>query len=331
MEIKNPRRILALGAPDSGVLKLITGKDIILLDIRATCWSAPPELTGSAPEPTSGSTAGLTHEWLLETKYYITKLPIWIDEVADVTEWRTAFTAPEAREVITVLGAWIYCFRKPVTQADLSTIKDTMQAVADAVERACGFSGDQVYLAIAMPQSTTPYLEVASDEWEDMCTDTGFEFVDFEKTEQNEFGEKVGVHRVREALEACEWDSAEGLDFEDGDEEGFGGFAAEEAEMNMELFGMKEALHGNSEEETPAEPSAELEATEVEELEVMMRKMIAIKGKTFLIYNTCYKTNNHRNGRRHGRRRTQTFRRKSRERPPPQPLIRDRSPHLFTP
>jgi hypothetical protein len=37
MEIKNPRRILALGAPDSGVLKLITGKDIILLDIRATC------------------------------------------------------------------------------------------------------------------------------------------------------------------------------------------------------------------------------------------------------------------------------------------------------
>jgi hypothetical protein len=93
----------------------------------------PLELTGSAPEPTSGSTAGLTHEWLLKTKYYTTTLPIWVDEISDVAEWRTAFTASEAREVITVLGAWIYCFRKPVTQADLSTIKTTMQAIADAI------------------------------------------------------------------------------------------------------------------------------------------------------------------------------------------------------
>lgn len=121
-----------------------------------------------------------------------------------------------------------------------------MQAIADAIERACGFSGDQTCLAVAMPQSTTPYLDLPS-EWEDICTDTGFEYVDFDKTGKNEFGEKVGVHRIREALEACEWDSAEGLDLgedEDGDEEAFGGFAAEEAEMNMELFGMKGALHG---------------------------------------------------------------------------------------
>jgi hypothetical protein len=197
-----------------------------------------------------------------------------------VSEWRTAFTAPEAREVITALGAWIYCFRKPVTQADLTTIKDTMQAIADAIERACGFSGDQVCLAVAMPQSTTPYLDVPNDEWEDMCTDTGFEFVDFEKTGKNEFGEKVGVHRVRESLEACEWESADGLDFGgDEDDDAFSGFAAEEAEMNMELFGMKGALHGFGEEQGE-EQTAEDEAKEVEELEVMMRKMIAIKGTT---------------------------------------------------
>ena len=155
-----------------------------------------------------------------------------------------------------------------------------MQAIADAIERACGFSGDQVCLAVAMPQSTTPFLDMLSEEWEEICTDTGFEFVDFEKTGKNEFGEKVGVQRVREALEACEWESAEELDFggdEDGDEEGFGGFAAEEAEMNMELFGMKGALHGFGDEEGEKQ-SAEDEAKEVEELEVMMRKMIAIKG-----------------------------------------------------
>ena len=217
-------------------------------------------------------------------------------------EWRTAFTAPEAREVITVLGAWIYCFRKPVTKTDLSAIKDAMQAIADSIERACGYGGDQVCLAVAMPQSTTPYLDMPSEEWDEICTDTGFEYVDFEKTGKNEFGESVGVHRVREALEAGEWESAEGLDFgddEDGDEEGFGGFAAEEAEMNMELFGMKGALHGFDDgEEGPQ--TAEEEAREVEELEVMMRKMIAIKG-IFCCITCCNETDECRNGRRHGR------------------------------
>jgi hypothetical protein len=155
-----------------------------------------------------------------------------------------------------------------------------MQAIADVIERACGYSGDQVCLAVAMPQSTTPYLDMAHDEWEDICTDTGFEYVDFEKTGKNEFGEKVGVHRVREALEACEWEGADGLDFgeeDDGDEEGFGGFAAEEAEMNMELFGMKGAIHGFGDGEE-GQQDEEAEAKEVEELEAMMRKMIAIKG-----------------------------------------------------
>ncbi|KAL5120018.1 hypothetical protein ACEQ8H_002116 [Pleosporales sp. CAS-2024a] len=260
MEIKNPRRLLALGARDSDVLKLLS------------------ELTGSAPEALSGSVAGLTHEWLLETKYYTATLPIWIDEIADVDEWRTAFTAPEAREVIAALGAWIYCFRKPVTEADQSTITETMQAIADAIDRACGFGGDQVCLAVAMPQTTTPYLDVSDQEWEEICADTGFEYVDFEQTGRNEFGEKLGLQRVRESLEACEWESTEGLDLgqdDDGDE-GFGDFAAEEAEMNMELFGMKGALRGFDEER---EQSAEDEAMDVEELGVMMRKIMAIKVK----------------------------------------------------
>jgi hypothetical protein len=201
-----------------------------------------------------------------------------------------------------------------------------MQAIADVIERACGFSGDQVCLAVAMPQSTTPYLDMPSEEWEDICTETGFEYVDFEKTGKNEFGEKVGVQRVRESLEACEWDSAEGLDLgddEDGDEEGFGGFAAEEAEMNMELFGMKGALHGFGDEDEE-QPTAEDEAKEVEELEVMMRKMIAIKGP-FLSPTSSSETNSHRNGRRHGRIRAQTLRRKSRQRHPQKPL----NPHLL--
>lgn len=211
------------------------------------------------------------------TKYYKVTLTIWVDEITDVPEWRTEFTKPEAREVVTVLGAWLYCFRKPITKDDLAQIKETMQAIAAVIERACGYGGDQVCLAVAMPQSTTPYLDMATDEWEEITMEHGFEYVDFEETGKNEFSEGVGVQRAREALEAFDWENSEGLEFgdDDGDEEGFGGFAVEEAEMNMELFGMKSALHGLDDEDLDEEQD---EAKDVEELEVLMRKAMAIKG-----------------------------------------------------
>ncbi|CAO2655202.1 Nn.00g102660.m01.CDS01 [Neocucurbitaria sp. VM-36] len=254
MEIKNPRRILAVGAPDSSILHLLK------------------ELTGCAPEPTSDTTAGLTHDWLLETKYYTATLPIWIDEIPDIAEWRTEFTKPEAREVVTVLGAWIYCFKKPVEREDADKINETMQAIADVIERACGTWGDMLCLAVAMPQSITPYLEKTGEEWENACMEYGFEYIDFDAKGKNEFGEAMGVQRVKEALETCDWESGGAPDF-DENEEGFEGtFAAEEAEMNMELFGMKDALHGFGNDE-----EKEGEDLDVEELEVMMRKMVAIK------------------------------------------------------
>ncbi|KAH9877888.1 hypothetical protein J1614_003105 [Plenodomus biglobosus] len=254
MEIRNPRRVLTVGAPDAGVLKLLK------------------ELTGSAPEPTAGTTAGLTHDWRLETKYYTATIPIWVDEIPNVAEWRTEFVKPEAREVITVLGGWVYCFKKPVGEKDVDTIKETMQAIADVIESACGFGGDQVCLAVAMPQSTTPYLEKTGEEWEELAADHGFEYVDFEATGKNEFGEPMGVQRVREALEAGEWESNDMPDF--GDEDGFDGtFAAEEVEMGMELCDMKGALQGDGGEDEDGGHGEK----DVEELEVMMKKMVAIK------------------------------------------------------
>ena len=180
---------------------------------------------------------------------------------------------------MTALGAWIYCFRKPVTTQDVDTVKEALKAIADVIEKACGYAGDTVCLAVAMPQSTTPYLELEKEEWEETCLEHGFEYVDSEAKGKNEFGEEMGIMRVEEALKANEWEGGdgEGFDFEGeddfGDFDDGGGLDAEEREMGAELFGMKSAVHGFDDEEG--------EETQVEELEDLMRRMVAIKGMLF--------------------------------------------------
>lgn len=67
-------------------------------------------------------------------------------------------------------------------------IKETLQAIADVMEKACGYSSDTVCLAVAMPQSTTPYLEKSFEEWEELCMEFGFEYVDAEAKGRNDFG-----------------------------------------------------------------------------------------------------------------------------------------------
>ncbi|ORY19581.1 hypothetical protein BCR34DRAFT_621006 [Clohesyomyces aquaticus] len=257
MEIQHPRRIMALGAPESGVLHLLK------------------ELTGSAPELITDSIAGLSHTYTLSTRYYTANIPIWLDEIPSISEWRTEFTKPEAREVVSVLGAWLFCFRKPVKQEHMDDIKEALQAIADVIEKACGYGADMVCLAVAMPQSTTPYLDLGSEEWEGICMEYGFEFVDSEAKGKNEFGEPMGVGRIEDALKANDWEGGEGdADFEgEGDGEEFReSFDAEEVEMGMELFGMKGALHGEE-----GEVDEEDQQAQVEELERMMRKMVAVK------------------------------------------------------
>lgn len=201
-----------------------------------------------------------------------------MDEIPNVSEWRAEFIKPEAREVITVLGAWVFCFRKPVTSAELDTIKETLQAIADVTEKACGYGGDQICLAVAMPQSTTPYLEKSPEEWDELCMEYGFEFVDSEAKGKNEFGEEMGVKRIEDALKAHEWDGGagdDGFDFGDDDDEFGEGLDAEEREMGSEMFGLKMAIQGAGEDDARGD---ENEEGQVEELETLMRRMVAIKG-----------------------------------------------------
>jgi hypothetical protein len=169
-----------------------------------------------------------------------------------------------------------------------NTTKESIRAIAHVIKNACGYSWDGTCLAIGMPQGIKPHLQLDDEEWEEFCRDLGFEYVDAATTGKNEFGEPTGMNRIREALETTEWDGADD-EFdellgsgdlvnvgEDGSGE-WGAFSVEEAEMNMELLGMKTAVNGGSATER------EDEETQVEELERMMGKLQAIKGTTIPI------------------------------------------------
>jgi hypothetical protein len=144
------------------------------------------------------------------------------------------------------------------------------------IERSAGYSWDGTCLAVCTTQSTTPYLDKSFDEWDDVCRELGFEFIDSETKGKNEYGEPTGLERIKEALEATDWEGGDGDDdFEGlddfGDDEDFGAtFAAEEAEMSLELLGMKEAIAGQ-------DRTVEDEEREVEEMERMMAQILAIK------------------------------------------------------
>ena len=74
-------------------------------------------------------------------------------------------------------------------------------------------------------------LDDVLDEWEDCCWESGLEFVHHRAVKstatkkdgggekvRNEFGEKMGISRVLEALQANEW-SGGGGDVDDDDDE----------------------------------------------------------------------------------------------------------------
>ncbi|KAI9820948.1 MAG: hypothetical protein M1832_003420 [Thelocarpon impressellum] len=268
MEVSHPRRILALTPPShsSEILTLLRS------------------LTGTAPDTDAngGSTAGLSHAWNTSTAYYKATIPIWVDEVADAAEWSGEFLSPDAAEVLRALGAFVFCFRRPVTAAELDEVKGCLRAVARVRDQGCGHSWDGACLAVALPQHQTPYLARSFEEWEDLAREWGFEYVDSESRGRNEFGEPTGIERLKEALEANDWDGDDGGSLYALEDDGEGGFEAAANELQREMLDM----HGSvvpSEAEQPG-PGGE-EATEerqVELVEAAMLKLQTVRGKADL-------------------------------------------------
>ncbi|KAI0020304.1 hypothetical protein F4780DRAFT_742860 [Xylariomycetidae sp. FL0641] len=189
MEIKNTRRILAVS----------------LSDAVPQLTRVIKELTGKAPEQTSTSLAGTTHDLSLKTAYYSAEVPIWLDLISSPSEWSSSFLSVEAKEVLEVLGGVMVVFALPV-KSDSQEAKDSrelIQQVGKVVKEGLGgWEWDGVGLCLGVGEIDD------TDEWDDCCAQYGLEFVQVRKetvASRNEFGEKTGVPRALEALQSNDW------------------------------------------------------------------------------------------------------------------------------
>lgn len=219
----------------------------------------------------------------LKTAYYEAEVPVWIDIISSTSpsDWANDFLIEEAAEVLQALGGYVLSFPRPVTQQDEKELKEVVKQVGRVVKAAEANGWDGVCVLVLMGQDVVPHLglnQAAMEGWEDWGIEHGgWEVVDGEVKAgtKNEFGEKAGWERVREALEANSWEgAAEDDDLEDlGLDLDFEGINVDE-EMKKEMEGMKQAIYGGRQDE-----GAEDEEKDVEDMEVLMRKMQAMRGK----------------------------------------------------
>ncbi|CAG7926698.1 unnamed protein product [Penicillium olsonii] len=124
--IPNPRRLLIL-APTTQSHSIIPP---LLNSLTGVPVTNPPQ---SADQPSETTFAGYTtHSPLrLETKYYNTEVPVWVDEIplSDTKEqWKTDFLSEEAEIVREAVGALVVCANAPESSPpDLNGDSDTAE------------------------------------------------------------------------------------------------------------------------------------------------------------------------------------------------------------
>jgi hypothetical protein len=173
------------------------------------------------------------------------------------------------------LGAWIYCFdggkQESGDEVNISEdVEKTMKAVSEVVERACGVMWDGTRLAVDLTSANKDKSTVVAEE---LCLDLGFEYIHIDATGKNEYEEKLGLERAKEALEANEWSASS---MEDDDEDGVGTMDDEQAQMNAELWGMKGSLLDPDNEGDEDEDDGS--ALQIEGMEQMMSQLMAVRG-----------------------------------------------------
>ncbi|MCJ1359694.1 MAG: hypothetical protein MMC33_009696 [Icmadophila ericetorum] len=197
--------------------------------------------------------ASLPEALSLKTAYYAASIPIWHDTISSPTAWKQdwlSMSSEGAGQVVREIGSVICVFERPGTRAEVEAIKALLRSVADVLEYYTNEEGrygseDQaLMLAVSVPSgivtststSTSSsgvvvVVEGAKDEdLEDLGMDCGgWEWVNggiegnsrkgggSGREGRNEFGEAIGLARIKEALEANDWEGGGGGMEEDED------------------------------------------------------------------------------------------------------------------
>lgn len=197
-------------------------------------------------------------------------MPVWIDEINDIQQWKADFLIPEAKEVIDAVGAWVYCFsdsNHQVREHLTDNVVACLQAIEDVGQNARQDNYDGCCIALDL----SPH-HGQSDALEAQCMEYGFEYIYANAEGKNEFGESQGFERLKEVLETNEW---AGQSSSEVDDDTPGDLTAEKAQMNAELWDLKASL---LEPDKDLESGEESEDFQVENMEQMMGQLLAIKG-----------------------------------------------------
>lgn len=168
--IPNPRRLLILTPTTQSLtiipplLQSLTGVPVV----DPPQQPAPSPTSSSTPPPPTSTFAGYTtHSPLrLETKYYTTEVPVWVDEIPlaihdpdtqstptpepTAEQWKTEFLSTEAEIVREAVGALVVCARTPsdvtpppgsnanadpAERPDVRALRDLMRGIGAVKER----------------------------------------------------------------------------------------------------------------------------------------------------------------------------------------------------
>ncbi|KAK4138359.1 hypothetical protein BT67DRAFT_453038 [Trichocladium antarcticum] len=248
-------------------------------------------------------------------------------------DWAATFLSPDAREVLAVLGGVVLVFALPPSSSSSSSssppppvstsvsvsaprhhqdggpgdaARELVRQVGRVVRQGLGgWEWDGVALAVGVGEVAVAVEgdgdDGELDAWEDLCAGCGLEFVHVSRAGgggegRNAFGERTGVARVLEALQANDWSAGGGGDEEEEEEEDEGeggegkgregagdeggGFGLESLDFGLDgddCVGLQKAIWAGGRD---GDEEDGLGDQDVQKLERMMRKLQAVKDAT---------------------------------------------------
>lgn len=172
-------KLLIIGAPKVGKFKLIES------------------LFQSLPDDVGDSHSGIIHPVDLKTKYFEIMIDLWIDETNDFAEWCREFSNDEAKEARDVINMIIFVFK---FEEGLDSVERKINQLNELIDKFNENDWKGIVVGVGMDDVTDDFME-----FEDLFIQQGIEMVGFKQQGSNEFGEVVGVKRLRQIIECHEW------------------------------------------------------------------------------------------------------------------------------